>query len=179
MYWPISGTKTSNHLHKYILTSHKAFGTSVCAVSVNKYSERYFGRILLLCGGTCRLLEVILDFVEFTSDFVFYSSNGKSRLNKTFFIEYWVSVWKAELTKQHRVWLCEIFRILSQNTRVGGFFLYHPEKKLCLSGNLMFLKQENSENIFYHLYCIWSSAYPRFPVSQGVDDVDQELFWGQ
>lgn len=55
MYWPISRIKTSNHLHKYILTPHKAFGTSVV---------RCFGHILLLCGGRYRLLEVILDFVE-------------------------------------------------------------------------------------------------------------------
>lgn len=81
MYWAISGTKTTNHLHKYILTFHKAFGTSVYAASVNKYSERYFGHIVLHCGGRYRLLEVI-------SDLIFYSSNGKSRLNKTYFIEH-------------------------------------------------------------------------------------------
>lgn len=78
MYWAISGTKTTNHLHKYILTSYKAFETSVCAAPVNKYSERYFGHIILHCGGRYRLLEVL-------SDLIFYSSNGKSRLNKTFY----------------------------------------------------------------------------------------------
>lgn len=81
MYWAISGTKTTNHLHKHISMSHKAFGTSAYAVSVNKYSERYFGHIVLLCGGRYRLLEVIFDLI-------FYSSNGESRLNKTYFVEY-------------------------------------------------------------------------------------------
>lgn len=84
VYSSISGTETYSHFHKHILIFHKAFETYVYVVSVNRYLGRYFSCILLLCGGRYRLLEAILGF-EHTSDLVFYSSKGKSKLSKTLF----------------------------------------------------------------------------------------------